>query len=72
MWYLFESSDGWCVVHVKNVLQAGQDIAIGDTCTYYYQGKKYDGKVLLMDGKFHQCHKPALVNLLLLFLCEAR
>lgn len=49
MWILFESEDGWCRVHQKNVVQVGP-IELGDSCVYFYKGKQCEGKVLLVNG----------------------
>lgn len=51
-WFTLDASDGSiCIVHEKNILQAGQGIAKNDKVGFYYQGKKYTGIVLDKNGK---------------------
>lgn len=50
-WFLFEENSSYCVVHEKNVLQAGSEINVGDICKFFYQGIEYDGKVQMKNGK---------------------
>ncbi|KAJ1531353.1 hypothetical protein ONE63_000037 [Megalurothrips usitatus] len=52
-WFLFESKDGWCKVHEKNIMAAGASSSEGDTVKYWYNGQEYEGVVL----KKHHDHE---------------
>ncbi|KAJ1526527.1 hypothetical protein ONE63_008115 [Megalurothrips usitatus] len=56
-WFLFESEDGWCKVHEKNLLTNGKSVGEGDVVKYFYNGQEYEGVVLKKDYDHEEINK---------------